>query len=147
MIRRVVAGLLFAAVLAGGVRASMLRLLLPPHHPPDVPGNAAGIDRAPLRLKNDPHPPELLQFLNAVREQTREGETIGMVFGWPHAGFSYTYWRARYVLTGRKVLLPMDLVPPAESPDVIAIWSTGWGHPQYQLVWTVGNGAIARKKK
>ena len=146
MIRRVAAGLLFAAILAGGTRASMLRLLLPPHRPPDVPGNLAGVDRAPLRLKNDPTPPDLQQFLQQLRARTREGERIGFIFSWPHGGFSYTYWRARYVLTGRTVLLPMDIIAPDQAPDVVAIWSTGWGDPRYELVWVEGHGAMARKK-
>lgn len=147
MMRRVAAGLLFAAILAGGMRASMFRLLLPPHRPPSVDGNIAGIDRAPLRLKNDPTPPDLLKFLSEVRVQTRRGERVGLVFGWPHAGFSYTYWRSRYTLTGRNVLLPMDLVAPEEAPDVVAIWDTGWGDPRFELVWVGSHGAIARKKK
>jgi hypothetical protein len=147
MIRRVAACLLFAAIVAGGVRASMLRLLLPPHRPPNVPNNIAGIDRAPLRLKTDPTPPELLQFLNTIREQTREGERIGVIFGWPHAGFSYTYWRARYILAGRTVLLPMDIVAPEEAPDVVAVWDTGWGDPRFEIVWLGSHGAIERKKK
>lgn len=147
MMRSVLCGLLFAAILAGGARPSILRLLLPPHRPADVAGNAAGVDRAPLRLKNDPTPADLQQFLTTVREQTREGETIALVAGWPHTGFSYVYWRARYAWTGRTLILPMDIVAPEVPPDVVAIWDTGWGHPRYELAWTVGHGAIARKKK
>lgn len=147
MIRRVAAGLLFAAILAGGMRASMFRLLLPPHRPPDVPGPIGGVDRAPLRLRNDPTPPELLQFFAELRAQTRPGERIGIMFGAHHAGFSYTYWRARYFLTGRTVLLPMDIIAPETAPDVVAIWDTGWGDPRFELVWTGSHGAIARKRK
>jgi hypothetical protein len=67
------------------------------------------------------------------------------MFGPGHNGFSYTYWRTRYVLSGRTVLLPMDLIAP-ENPDVVAIYNTGWGDPRYELVWLGGHGAIARRK-
>jgi hypothetical protein len=146
MMRRVVAGLLFAAILAGGMRASILRLLLPPHRPPDVPGPIGGVDREPLRLKNDPTPPELLQFAEEVRSRTRKGERVGLMFGAPHHGFSYTYWRARYLLAGRTVLPPMDIVAP-EDADVLALWRTGYGDPRYDVIFADGNSAIARRAR
>lgn len=144
MMRRVVAGLLFAAILAGGMRASILRLLLPPHRPPDLAGPIGGVDREPLRLKNDPTPPELLQFFAFVRARTEKGERVGLMFGAPYQGFSYTYWRARYELAGRTVLPPMDLVSP-EDADVLALWRTGYGDPRYDVVFADSNSAIARR--
>jgi len=146
MIRKVAAGLLFAMLLAGGVRVSILRLLLPPHRPPEVPGPIGGVDRAPLRLKNDPTPSEILRFVDEVRAQTRKGERVGLLFGEPHQGFSYTYWRTRYLLGGRTVLLPMDIVAP-ENADVFAIWRTGYGDPRYDVVFSDSNSAIARRAR
>lgn len=146
MMRRVAAGLLFAALLAGGVRPPLLRLLLPPHRSPDVPGPIGGVDRAPLRLKNDPTPVELVRFVEEVRSRTRKGERIGLQFGEPHHGFSYTYWRARYLLAGRTVLLPMDIVAP-ENADVIAVWRTGYGDPRYDVIFADTNSAIARRAR
>ncbi|MEO8380523.1 MAG: hypothetical protein ABI779_12730 [Acidobacteriota bacterium] len=144
MTRRVLAGLLFAAILAGGLRASILRLLLPPHRPPNVPGPIGGVDREPLRLKNDPSPPEVLRFVEEVRARTRNGERVGLMFGAPLQGWSYTYWRARYLLAGRTVLPPMDLVAP-EDADVIALWRTGYGDPRFDVIFADSNSAIARR--
>ena len=145
MARRAVAGLLFAALLATGVRPSLLRLLAPPHRPPDVPGSVSGIDRRPLRLANDPMPASLDSFLSELRVRTTPGERIGLQLGWPADGFSYGYWRAHYMLAGRTVLPPMNVVAP-EDATVIAVWKSGYGDPRYDLVFVGHDGAIARRR-
>lgn len=147
MIRKVAAGLLLAALFAGGFRLSILRLLLPPHRPPDVPAPLGAIDRKPLRFANDPVEPEVLQFLGRVRAETKEGERIGLLMAFPHGGWSYTHWRASYVLAGRVVITPMTLVPPDTPPDGVALWSTGWGDPDYELVWADAKSAMLRRKR
>ena len=144
--RRVVAGLLFAALVAAGVRGSILRLLVPPFRPPDVPGPVDGVDRRPLRFRNDPTPPELQRFLEQVRARTRAGEQIALVFGPGHDGFSYSFWRANYVLSGRRVMLPVAFFAPVGA-DVIAIWNAPFGDPDYEVVWIEGHGALARRKR
>jgi len=143
--RRVVAGLLFAALVASGVRGSILRLLFPPHRPPDVPGPVDGVDRRPLRFRNDPTPADLQRFLEDVRGSTLKGERIAFAAGPGHDGFSYTYWRASYVLSGRVVLLPVSLVAP-DAPDVIAIWNAQYEDPRFEVLWQEGHGALARRK-
>lgn len=147
MIRRVAAGLLFAALLAGGIRPSLLRLLLPPHRPPEAPAPPGAVDRRPLRFANDPTPPEIARFFEDVRAQTRPGEKIGLLMAPPNESFGYTYWRASYALSGRPVLLPITLAYPTDA-DVIALWEAGWGAADFELAWTgERNGALLRRKQ
>jgi hypothetical protein len=146
MMRRIAAGLLFAAVLAGGIRASVLRLLLPPHRPPDAPAPAGGIDRKPLRFENDPAPAELLRFFETIRANTRRGERVGLLMAAPYSGFSYVYWRANYVLAGRVILPPIDLVAP-EDADVIAVWRSPFGDPRYEIVRADADSALLRRRR
>lgn len=143
MMRRVASGLLLAALFAGGVRVSVLRLLLPPHHPPDTSAPPGAIDRKPLRFADDPVPDDVLQFLGRVRGDTKPGERIALMMEAPHGGWTYTHWRASYVLSGRHVLPP---VPWDTPPDVVALWRTGWGDPRYELLWSDGNSAFLRRR-
>lgn len=145
MIRRVAAGLILAALFVGGIRLSILRLLLPPHRPPDVPAPIGAIDRKPLRFTNDPLPPDVLQFLEHVRADTKERERIALKMAWPHDGWSYTHWRASYILSGRFVVAP-TLPVEETAPGVVALWRTGWGDPRYELVWADENSALLRRK-
>lgn len=146
MIRRAVAGLLFVGLLAGGMRVPLLRLLLPPHRPPDKAGPLGGVDRKPLRLANDPTPPDVLAFLEQVRARTERGEQVSLLMAWPHEGWGYTYWRASYVLAGRRVLPPMNTYDYVES-DAVALWRQGWGDPRYDLVWSDEKAALLRKRR
>lgn len=146
MMRRVAAGLILAALFAGGVRLSVLRLLLPPHRPPDVPAPPGAVDRRPLRFANDPLPADVLEFIERVRAQTREGERIALLMANPHDGWSYTHWRASYLLSGRTVITPMNLVEPKMPPDVVGLWGVGWGDPRFELVWVDEKSAILRRK-
>jgi hypothetical protein len=104
-----------------------------------------GVDRRPLRFRNDPTPPELQRFLEDVRGSTLRGERIAFAAGPGHDGFSYTYWRASYAWSGRTVLLPVSLVAP-ENADVIAIWNAQYDDPRYEMLWREGNGALARRR-
>jgi hypothetical protein len=146
MMRRVAAGLLLAAVVAGGVRLPILRLLLPPHRPPDTPAPPGAIDRKPLRFANDPVPDDVLRFIERVRENTTSGERIALLMAPPHEGWSYTHWRASYLLSGRRVLVPRPIVPPQSSPDVVGLWRTSWVDPRYAIVWSDADGALLRRK-
>jgi hypothetical protein len=143
MMRRVAAGLLLAAIFAGGVRIPVLRLLLPPHRSPDTPAPPGAIDRKPLRFANDPVEPDVLQFLGRVRADTKPGERIALMLAPPHGGWTYTHWRASYALSGRHVMPPVQW---ETMPDVVALWRTGWGDPQYDLVWSDSNSALLRRR-
>lgn len=146
MIRKVAAGLIFAALLAGGIRISVLRLLVPPHRPPDVPGPAGGVDRKPLRFTNDPLPADMRVFLERVRAETKPRERVALMMASPHDGWSYTHWRASYILSGRFVTAP-TLPIDETAPGVVALWRTGWGDPRYEIVWADENSAILRRKR
>ena len=145
MIRRVAAGLLLAALFAGGVRLSILRLLLPPNRPTGEGAPAFGVDRRPLRFSDDPVAPDLQQFLGRVRADTKPGERIALLMASPHDGWSYTHWRAAYLLSGRHVITPMTLVEPEIPPDVVGLWGVGWGHPKYEIVWADAKSALLRR--
>jgi hypothetical protein len=123
MMRRVAAGLLFAALVAGGVRPALLRLLLPPFQPPPQPAPDRGLDRAPLRWKRPFVRPDMEQFLEQARAQTRPGERLGLQFERPYEGFGYAHWRASYALTGRYVLIPDYIVPRTTQPDAVLMWN------------------------
>ena len=123
MMRRVVAGLLFAALVAAGIRPSLLRLLLPPFHPPPQPAPVRALDRWPLRWKQQYVPTEMQRFFDEARAQTKPGERIGLQFVEPYEGFGYTHWRASYALTGRYVLIPQELVPWQNPPEVVLMWN------------------------
>lgn len=146
MIRRAAAALLFAALLATGARLDVLRLLLPPHRPAGAPAPYGALHRWPLRWMNDPTPPELLHFFESVRARTKPGERLALVLAPPHDGMGYSYWRASYELTGRPILLPVTIVPPDDA-DAIAVWDQMYGHPNFELTWLDGKGALLRRKR
>jgi hypothetical protein len=123
MIRKVAAGLLFAALVAAGIRPALLRLLLPPFRPAPQPAPARALDRWPLRWKEEFVPPQMQRFFDEARAQTKPGERIRLQFVAPYEGFGYTHWRASYALTGRYVLIPHELMPRQEPPDVVLMWN------------------------
>ena len=84
------------------------------------PGPESGLDRRPLREKSDPTPAEMQAFLQRVRSQSKPGDSIALVFAPPHDGWSYTYWRANYELSGRTVRLPGET-----DGNVVAYWPAG----------------------
>lgn len=133
------------ALFAAGLRPELLRLLRPPHRPPDLAGPVGGVDRRPLRFTNDPMPGSLESFLSEVRGRTKPGERVALLLGWPADGFSYGYWRAHYILAGRSVLHPMNLFAP-ENAAVVAVWKSGYGDPRYEIVYIGHDGAILRRK-
>jgi hypothetical protein len=146
MMRRVAAGLLFAALVAAGIRPGVLRLLLPPHRPPDRPAPAGALDRWPLRFSNDPTPPELQRFLEDARANTRPGERVGVLLAPPFNGAGYSHWRASYALSGRQVLFPPEVMP-WDDPDVVVLWNTAWSDPDYDVAWSGNGGAVLRRRR
>ncbi len=102
---RIVAGILLVLLGAGGFRPMFLELLVS-RRMLHRPGPASGLDRRPLRERQDPSPPALIEFLQRLRETTRPGDTIALDFAPPNAGWGYAYWRANYLLAGRTVLPP-----------------------------------------
>lgn len=115
--KRVAAILLFALLFIGGFRPMFLQLLVS-RRMLHRPGPVDGLDRRPLREKEDPTPRDLKVFLRGVRTQTHPGDTIALDFAPPYGGWGYMYWRASYVLSGRTILLPgnMDANVIAHDP-------------------------------
>lgn len=111
-----IAIILFAVILIGGFRPMFLRLLVS-RGSLQKPSSEVGIDTRPLREQLDPTPPDAQAFLTRIRAETKPNETVGIVFDAPHQDFSYMYWRANYVLTGRRVRFPGD-----QGADVVAYW-------------------------
>jgi hypothetical protein len=123
MIRRVAAGLLFAALVASGVRLPLLRLILPPHRPLQYPPPDGAIDRWPLRWKDEFVSEEFKRYLEDARRQTRPGESVALQFVAPYHGFGYVHWRTSYALTGRFVLTPDAVARSKRPPDAWLFWN------------------------
>ena len=123
MIRRIAAGLLFAALVASGVRLPLLRLILPPHRPVQYPPPDKAVDRWPLRWKDEYVSEEFQRFLDDARNRTKPGETLALQFVAPYDGFGYVHWRASYALTGRHVLMPHDVEKRKRQPDAWLFWN------------------------
>ena len=114
--KRAGAIILFALLLIGGFRPMFVRLLVS-RRELHQPGPPDGLDRRPLREMEDPTSPEMRAFLQRVRSQTHPGDSIGLDFAPPHNGWSYSYWRASYVLSGRTIKLPGEM-----DANVIVSW-------------------------
>lgn len=141
--RSILPAALFVLLIAGSFRPPLLRLILPPHKMPDVAGPVDGIDRLPLRLRNDPTPEELRLFFAMTRLQVDRGRSVFFVLPPPYDGFSYAYWRAAYELDGRDVVLPV--YNPATA-DYVAVWRTSWSDPQFQEIWSGFGGTVLKRK-
>jgi len=128
--RTILNAALFAFLIASSFRPFLVRLVLPPHRMPDVPGPLGGVDRKPLRLKGDPTPPDLRDFLAKAHEHVPSGATVAVELPPPFQEFSYEYWRAVYELAGRTVTLPL----PGYSADA-----------QYVVKWQPGGGTVTKR--
>lgn len=80
-----------------------------------------------------------------VRLQIPRGATVGVVFAPPHDGFSYSYWRANYVLAGRTVLLPPQATD-VTSADYVAVWQSDWSDPRFTPSWRGFGGALLKRR-
>ena len=140
--RGTVAAVLFVALLVSGLRPRLLRLLVPPHELSRAEGPVSGIDRAPLRLRQDPTPPDLLQFLERVRAETSASDSIAVAIAPPYDDFAYSFWRASYVLAGRRVVRP----DAKEEIDVLAYWGMPVEDSRFEPVWSEGRGTMARRR-
>lgn len=118
-VTQIAAAILFALLLTGGFRPMLLHVLFSRKFL-QQPSSEVAMDTRPLREKNDPTPPEMQAFLKRIRDETKPGESVGLVFQPPNESFSYAYWRANYILTGRVLRIPGD-----EGATVVAHWPEG----------------------
>ena len=94
---------------------------------------------------------EYRQFLEGVRARTKPGDRIAVAvprMSWD-GGYSYAYYRASYLLTGREVIpliyrtntpIPANL----QRADYLAVWQTSG--PRARVVWQ-GNGGVLLSRR
>jgi hypothetical protein len=110
------------------------------------------IDREPIERAfasfADNAAPDYPRFLAEVRQRTRPGDTVAIVFPNAHwdDGYSYAYYRASYFLTGREVLpivAPHDLTLPQnfERAQFVASWRTTVPRAGRHVIWA-GHGGV-----
>jgi hypothetical protein len=126
------AAFVFAAIVIAGIDAGFVRLFLDKH-------------------QADPTPPYEL-FLREVARRTTPGQKIAILVpdrGWAR-DYAYRYYRASYVLAGRRViplLSPDDAVhlDRLRHADLIAAWDVeATGH---ELLWRAHGGALYRRTR
>jgi hypothetical protein len=136
----ILAGIVFVAIVAGGTDLRFVSMLFHDH---------AALRQAfaipPASRRN----PEYERFLAEVARRTEAGSAIAIVFPprqWER-GYAFAYYRASYVLAGRRVL---PLVDPDDSVHLERIGSAhyvaSWQVPAPELeqVWSGHGGALLR---
>jgi len=140
--RRVLMFVAFAAIVATAVEPQLIEMPF---------RNRAPLARA-LARNADRNWLDYPEFIEGVRARTRPGDTIAVIvprMTWD-GGYSYAYYRASYVLSGR-VVLPLvdpDDVPHPENfaaANYIATWRTRVT-PRGTLVWSGDSGTLTRRR-
>jgi hypothetical protein len=92
------------------------------------------------------------EFLRAVRERTRAGDSIAILVPARHwnDGYAYAYYRASYFLAGRQVIplvMPDDRVAPQnlQMARYLASWQKGISMPGHPVVWQGMGGVLVRR--
>lgn len=134
--RRLLAALLFGAILIGGLVPVYLRALA---------GDAERDIYRPDRRTQD-YP----AFLAEVARRTKPAQSIAIVvpMRYWNAGYSYAYYRASYFLAGRRVVPIVDAddsVHPERlrEADFVAVWRV----PEFagpEVVWQGQGGVLFR---
>lgn len=138
-LRRVTGGLLFAAIVAGGVDLRNLASLVG-----DSRRRAAF-----LASSTDRRAPDYPRFLQEVARRTRPGESIAIVF--PPRGYDYAFYRASYFLAGRRVIPLFDRdgrfhAERGREADYFAFWSVA-PPPRTVVVWQGHRGSLVRGRR
>ncbi|MEO8218362.1 MAG: hypothetical protein ABI718_14875 [Acidobacteriota bacterium] len=142
--RALAAAVLFAATVAGGLEPLYIRMLV--------------TDREQLRasasLISDPHTPRYPLFLDEVRKRTPEGTSIAILAPMRHwqDGYDYAYYRASYLLEGRRVLPLLDRsdhvhLENLDAADYIADWGVTARFPGRKIVWRGSGGALLGRSR
>jgi hypothetical protein len=95
--------------------------------------------------------PQYPQFLAGVRAHTQPGDSIAIVvptLEWD-SGYSYAYYRASYLLTGREVLPLADRENHLQllnfrQAKYIAVWNTAMPQAHFTTVWRGAGGVLLR---
>jgi hypothetical protein len=139
--RRVLAFTCLLAIVALRIEPQLLRLPFS-----DRTAFAAGLTRYPDRGW-----PQYPRFLEGVRAQTHDGDSIALIvpmMNWD-GGYSYAYYRASYFLAGREVLPVLtadDQLHPENfrSARYIAAWHSRLP-PGRSVVWRGEGGELLRR--
>jgi hypothetical protein len=111
------------------------------------------IDLKPYReyftLRPDRLWPQYPRFLEGVRAQTQNGDSIALIAATPDwdKGYAYAYYRASYILAGREVL-PLSDSDGRPHPEnyrrarYVAVWAAGLPRGPYTVVWQGEGGAL-----
>jgi hypothetical protein len=142
--RRIVGGLLFAAIVIGGADLRLVRILFS-----DRAAFAAMLTRAP-----DRRTPEYPRFLEEVARRTQPGDPIAVLVPMRHwtRGYAYAYFRASYILAGRNVI-PLVDADDAEHPERLreARFVASWQLPAlpgaWEVVWRGAGGQLLRRTR
>lgn len=131
-------------MIVGGARPFFIKILFG-----DTARLAAHLAQAP-----DLHAREYPRFLAEVRARTKPGESIAILVPMRHwnDGYAYAYYRASYVLAGRRVMplvAPDDrvLVENLSRADYAAAWNLDRPLPHHRVVWRGARGVLARSVK
>jgi len=137
--RRVLAALILATLVIGGIEPSYFRILL-------------GDPTERLR-KADRRLPGYPEFLEGVAARTRKGDSVVIVAPLPHwkTGYGYAYYRASYVLAGRNVIPILDdddrvRRERLQQAGFVAVWRMP-ELPGYKTVWRGHGGALQRRAR
>ena len=95
---------------------------------------------------------QYLDFLKGVRDHTAKGDSIAIMVParhWDH-GYSYAYYRASYMLAGRRVI---PLVSPEDRVVMgnlrQANYLAEWRHDlplEQRVVWSGAGGKLVRRR-
>jgi hypothetical protein len=139
----VLAGIVFAAIVAGGTDLRFVKLFFRDH---------ASLRQAFAIPPASRRTPAYESFLAEVARRTEKGSAIAIVFPdrrW-EGGYAYAYYRATYVLAGRRVI---PLVDPDDSvhlervatADYVASWKVP--APELAQLWSGHGGALFRSAR
>lgn len=141
-IRGIAAGLLFAAIIIGGVDTRLVRVLF---------ANKTELASTLLRAP-DLQAPKYPRFLEEVARRTKGGDTIAVLVPMRHwtRGYEYAYFRASYFLAGRNVV---PLVDPDDSEHLerlrearyLAAWMMPTVPGPWEEIWRGSDGVLLRR--
>jgi hypothetical protein len=144
MPQRILAALLFALILFGGLTPTLLRL----------PFRERGSLAAAFEALPDRFAPEYPHFLREVARRTSRGEAVAVMVPWRHwnDGYAYGYYRASYFLSGRRVI---PLVDPDDTVHLQRVaeadWILSWQMPlppdRFEVAWEGHGGLLARVRR
>lgn len=108
-----------------------------------------------LRIRSEPPAdllPEYVRFLAEVKARSAPGQSIAVAAparSWSR-GYSSIYYRASYILAGRRVIPLIDRDDSFHferlgEVELVAVWGMGGPRGRYALLWSGHHGALYRR--